>query len=135
MYLLDTNIISELRRPRPHGAVRAWFASLEPAAATISAVSAGEIQEGIERTRTTDPMKALEIEAWLVEYLSSITVLPLDADIFRNWARLMPKKQWHLGFDAMIAATAIRHGLIVATRNSGDFQHFPVQLFNPFDFH
>ena len=65
MYLLDTNVISELRRPKPHGAVLAWFASTGQARLYVSAVSVGEIQLGVERCRAQDPKKAHDIEAWL----------------------------------------------------------------------
>ena len=64
MYLLDTNVISELRRPKPHGAVLAWFESVADSDLHISAVSLGEIQAGIELTRDQDAAKAAEIEQW-----------------------------------------------------------------------
>ena len=68
MYLLDTNVVSELRRPRPHGGVIAWISTLEFLEVRISAgVTIGEIQTGIERTREQDAAKAAEIEGWLVE--------------------------------------------------------------------
>ena len=63
MYLLDTKVVSELRRPRPHGAVVAWLQSVDDASLFLSAVTLGEIQAGIERTREQDPAKAAEIEA------------------------------------------------------------------------
>ena len=65
MYLLDTNVVSELRKPKPHGAVLAWFEALEDTQIHLSAVSIGEIQAGIELTREQDASKAQEIEAWL----------------------------------------------------------------------
>lgn len=134
MFLLDTNVVSELRRVKPHGAVAAWLATLESSDFCLSAVTAGEIQQGVERTRIHDVMKALEIEAWLVEYLASTLVIPVDAEIFRTWAQLMYGRQQHLAMDAMIAATAIRRGLTLATRNVNDFQQFPVTIFDPFSY-
>jgi predicted nucleic acid-binding protein len=133
MFLLDTNVISELRRPRPHGAVVSWMDSLEPSSMSVAAATIGEIQTGMERTRDNNPAKALEIEGWLEDFLHRMTVLPMDAEAFRIWARLMHGAPRQLSEDAMIAATAIRHGLTVATRNTRDFQLFGIQLINPFE--
>jgi len=134
MFLLDANVVSELRRAKPHGAVTAWLATLESKDFCLSAVTAGEIQQGVERTRRHDAMKALEIEAWLVEYLASTLVIPVDAEIFRIWAQLMHGRQQNLAMDALIAATAIHRGLTLATRNVSDFQQFPVTIFDPFGY-
>lgn len=131
-YLLDTNVVSELRKPRPHGGVVSWLESLEDTQLYISVVTLGEIQAGIELTREQDPQKALEIEAWLDLLAGSYNILPMDAATFRAWARLMHRKSDTLYEDAMIAATAIVHGLVVATRNVADFNTLKVDLFNPF---
>lgn len=133
MYLLDTNVISELRRPKPHGAVLAWFESVPDNDLRISAVSLGEIQSGIELTRDQDARKAAELERWADIVATSYNVLPMDADVFRIWGRLMHRRSDTLYEDAMIAATAIRHNLTVVTRNVTDFLRFDVGLFNPFD--
>lgn len=132
-YLLDTNVVSELRKPRPHGGVVAWLESLDDAQLYLSAVTLGEIQAGIELTRDQDPGKAQEIEAWLALVAGAYSVLPMDASAFRAWARLMHKKSDTLYEDAMIAATANEHGLTVATRNVADFQALGLDVFNPFD--
>lgn len=131
-YLLDTNVISELRKLRPHGAVVAWLASLDDAQIFLSAVTIGEIQAGIELTREQDPSKAQEIEAWLVLVADAYQVLPMDAVAFRAWARLMHRTSNTLYEDAMIAATAHVHGLTVATRNVSDFNALGMAVFNPF---
>ncbi|MDA0190998.1 MAG: type II toxin-antitoxin system VapC family toxin [Proteobacteria bacterium] len=131
-YLLDTNVVSELRKPRPHGGVVAWLESLDDAQLYVSAVTLGEIQAGIELTREQDAQKALEIEAWLDLLAGSYNVLPMNAAIFRAWARLMHRKSDTLYEDAMIAATAVVHGLNVATRNIADFNALGVDVFNPF---
>ncbi|MEX8520565.1 MAG: type II toxin-antitoxin system VapC family toxin [Leptothrix sp. (in: b-proteobacteria)] len=133
MYLLDTNIISELRRQKPHGAVVAWLQSVDDKDLFISAVTIGEIQAGIELTREQDVAKATQIEQWLDLVADSYNVLPMDASIFRTWARLMHKTSDTLYEDAMIAATAKVHHLTVVTRNIADFRSFGVGLFNPFD--
>ncbi|MGV0983275.1 MAG: type II toxin-antitoxin system VapC family toxin [Limnohabitans sp.] len=131
-YLLDTNVVSELRKPRPHGAVVAWLESLDDAQLYVSAVTLGEIQAGIEMTREQDPQKAQEIEAWLALVAGAYNVLPMDAAAFTAWARLMHRKSDTFYEDAMIAATAKVHGLIVATRNVADFQALGFEIFNPF---
>jgi predicted nucleic acid-binding protein len=132
MYLLDTNVVSELRRLRPHGAVLAWLESIPAEPIYLSAVTLGEIQAGIERTRDRDPEKATEIEAWVDQVEQTSTVLPLDGRTFRIWARLMHHRSNDFIEDAMIAATALRHGLTVVTRNVRDFESFGVQILNPF---
>lgn len=132
IYLLDTNVVSELRRPRPHGGVLAWLESLDDAQLYLSAVTLGEIQAGIEITREQDPDKAKEIEAWLELVAGAYNVLPMDVAVFRAWAKLMHGKSDTLYEDAMIAATAKVHGLTVATRNVVDFNVFGVEVFTPF---
>jgi len=131
-YLLDTNVVSELRKPRPHGGVVAWLKSMDDAQLYLSAVTLGEIQAGIELTREQDPGRAEEIEAWLELLAGAYNVLPMDAATFRAWARLMHRKSNTLYEDAMIAATAKVHGLTVATRNVSDFNALGLEVFNPF---
>jgi predicted nucleic acid-binding protein len=131
-YLLDTNVVSELRKPRPHGAVVAWLSDQEEEQLFLSAVTMGELQAGIERTRHQDPSKASEIERWVDQLATSYQVLPMDTPCFREWGRIMDRKPDQLLEDAMIAATARVHRLIVATRNERDFSHLDVRILNPF---
>ncbi len=131
-YLLDTNVVSELRKQRPHGGVVAWLESIDDTQLYLSAVTLGEIQAGIELTREQDPDKANEIEAWLELVAGAYNILPMDAAAFRAWARLMHRKSDTLYEDAMIAATAKVHGLTVATRNVADFKALGLEVFNPF---
>jgi predicted nucleic acid-binding protein len=132
MYLLDTNVVSELRKPRPHGAVVAWIEGIEDADLYLCAVTLGEIQAGIEMTREQDAIKAAELEAWAEQLAASYNVLPMDAATFRLWAKLMHRQSDTIYEDAMIAACALKHKLTVVTRNVGDFANFQVPLLNPF---
>jgi toxin FitB len=132
VYLLDTNVVSELRRPRPHGAILAWLRQVSDAEIHLSAVTIGELQAGIEMTREQDPAKAAEIELWLEQVARTYNVLSMDAGIFRAWARLMHRRSDDLIEDAMIAATAIVHNLTVVTRNVRDFDRLGVRTLNPF---
>lgn len=133
MYLLDTNVISELRRSRPHGAVVAWLQGIADDDLHLSAVTLGELQAGVESTREQDPAKAAEIEAWIDQVAQTWNVLPLDGRTLRTWAKLMHRQQDHLIEDALIAATAIVHNLIVVTRNKRDFEVFGIKILNPFE--
>jgi len=132
MYLLDTNVVSELRKRRPHVAVVAWLRQLDQRDIYISAVTLGELQAGIEITREQDAAKAAEIEAWVDQLMEIWNVLPMDAATFRMSARLMHRRSGDLFEDAMIAATARVHGLKLATRNVKDFKDFGVEVFNPY---
>ncbi len=132
MYLLDTNVVSELRKLKPHGAVLAWLSSVDDAQLFISAVTIGEIQAGIELTREQDSEKAQEIENWLQQLAASYNVLPMDAAAFRAWAKLMHRQSDTLYEDAMIAAIAQVHSLVVVTRNVRDFKSLKAKVLNPF---
>jgi toxin FitB len=132
MYLLDTNVVSELRRPRPHGALLAWLESVSDADLHLSAVTIGELQAGVEITRDHNPERAAEIERWLEAVAETWNILAMDAPAFRRWAKLMHHRSDHLIEDAMIAATAATHDLTVVTRNMRDFEVFEVPTLNPF---
>lgn len=132
MYLLDTNVISELRKPRPHGAVVAWVERASNEDLHLSAVTLGELQSGVEITRDQDPEKAGEIESWVDLVGASWNVLPVDARTFRTWATIMHRRSDDLLIDGLLAATAIVHDLVVVTRNIRDFAPFEVDTLNPF---
>ncbi len=133
MYLLDTNVVSELRRRNPHKGVLNWIADVPVDQLFLSAVTVGEIQAGIEIAREQDIGKAAELETWLGRVLASYSVLTMDAAVFREWARLKHRQSDTLIEDAMIAATAVVHRLTIVTRNVRDFSQLGVTLLNPFE--
>lgn len=132
MFLLDTNVVSELRRPKPHGAVLAWLRQAPPEHLHLSAVTVGEIQDGIEATRQRDASKAKEIEHWLDTVETSYEVIPMNGRVFRRWAQLRFHNPNAAIEDAMIAATALVHEMTLVTRNTKDFRSFGVKLLDPF---
>ena len=134
MYLLDTNVVSELRRKKPHGAVVAWLQSVDDKDLYLSSVTLAEIQAGIEITRDQDIERAVELETWLDDVAATYNILDLDGNAFRAWAKLMHKKSDTLYEDGMIAAIAKVNKLIVVTRNVTDFESFDVKLLNPFEY-
>jgi toxin FitB len=133
VYLLDTNVVSELRRTRPHGGVLAFIDETPVEQLRLSAVTFGELQMGVELLRARDLAKANEIEAWIDRLPSRFDVLPADLTTYRAYVRLMHATPGAEAEDAMIAATALVHGLTVVTRNVRDFRRFGVPLLNPFE--
>ena len=131
-YLLDTNVVSEFRKNRPHGAVVAWRRSVPTHQLAIPSVVLGELQAGIELTCKQDPAKAVELEIWVESIQAYYTIMPADGPIFREWARLMHGKSSDVSSDALIAATARTRGLVIVTRNVKDFAPFDVPVFDPF---
>ena len=132
MYILDTNVVSELRRPRPNPAVVGWLSATTAGQIFIAAVSFGELQAGVEMTRRQDPEKAAAIESWIDAVAASYSIIPMDEVTFRRWARLMHRRSDDLIEDAIIAATAMVHNMTVVTRNLRDFEQFAVPTLNPF---
>ena len=133
MYLLDTNVVSELRRRHPHGAVVTWLQNTPDSSLFLSAVTIGELQAGAEITREQDADKAKEIEAWIDSLSLAYNILPMDTRAFRVWAKLLHRQSDTLYEDAMIAAIAIVHNLVVVTHNVRDFRSLGVETLNPFE--
>jgi predicted nucleic acid-binding protein len=133
VYLLDTNVVSELRKPRPHGAVVAWLERVADEDLHLSAVTLGELQAGVEMTRERDPEKAAEIETWIDRVAQTWNVLPVDGRTFRIWATLMHRGSDDLFAEGLIAATEWAHRLVVDTRNVRDFDPVVVYTLDPFE--
>jgi predicted nucleic acid-binding protein len=132
VYLVDTNVVSELRKPRPHPRVIVWLNGVSDRDLFLSAVTVAELQAGVEITRRQDPTKAAEIEAWIDQIAAVWNVLPMHVRIFRQWARLMHGRSDDHIEDAMIAATAHVHDLTVVTRDIRDFLPLGVRTLDPF---
>lgn len=134
-FLLDTNIVGELRKgTRCNSVVMNWYRQAAIEASFISVITLGEIRKGIESSRRTDLVKAQVLERWLKELESSFEehILPISVQIADIWGRFV-----HRGdvadIDGLIAATAAHHGYTVATRNTRDFQRCGVDYINPFE--
>lgn len=134
MYLLDTVVLSELRKRKRHSNVVAWFASVPAAELFLSAVTIGEIELGIERQRAVNADFAKELADWLDVTLRVYDerILSLDVRVARRWGRLAARIG-NKGLDLAIAATALEHGLTVVTRNVSDFAPTQAPVLNPFD--
>ena len=118
MLLLDTNVVSAVRRPDRHPEVARWLAAQQSEALFLSAVTIGEIRRGITRQERRDPPFARELTVWLTQLLTQFgdRVLSFDVPEAQHWGRLSAELG-HDTPDLMIAATALEHGLTVVTRN------------------
>ncbi|MCY3920785.1 MAG: type II toxin-antitoxin system VapC family toxin [Chloroflexota bacterium] len=135
MYLLDTNVVSELRRARPDRSVLAWLDGVPSEDLFFSAMTIAEIQRGIEKCRIDEPDHARELTDWLERrLLVGFEILPFDSRAAREWGRMMHNQPDRLAQDAVIAATASSHSLTVATRNVKDFRRLGAAYLNPFAF-
>jgi toxin FitB len=133
--LLDTMVLSELRKARPSKQVIAWMRAQEPSAIGLSVITLGEVERGIEKVRKTNPTFSAELAAWLEKMvlLYNANIVPFEASHARLWGRLSAK-HGHEGADVLIAASAMCLGLKVATRNISDFSQLGVEVINPFDY-
>ncbi len=133
-YLLDTNVISELRkRERGDAGVVRWAASVDPSALYTSVLVIGEIRRGIERKRRSDEAQATALDGWLEQIRISLgdRILPVDERVADVWGRIGVPDPLP-AIDGLIAATALVHGLTVVTRNIGDMGRTGAGTFNPF---
>jgi toxin FitB len=130
MYLLDTNTVSELRRMRPP--VRQWLEARASEELFISVISLGEIEKSIRRAASSDGAFSARLERWLIETrdLFAANTLPVTAEIALAWGRIAAGRTRDTA-DALIAATALVHGLTLVTRNTRDFADLPLRLLDP----
>lgn len=134
-YLLDTNVLSELRKgPRGHPHVRAWFATIPEHAIYLSVLVIGEIRRGIERIRSRDPRAATALETWLVRVITThhSRILVVDHKVAEEWGHMTAVRPLST-IDALLAATAKVHGLTLVTRNVTDITATGVSYLNPFE--
>jgi predicted nucleic acid-binding protein len=133
-YLLDTNVISELRKgQRCNPGVASWFAEVSSSEVYLSALTVGEIRKGIENLRPRDQGRAEALDAWLQELLEvySDRILLIDEAIADQWGRFNVPDSLPV-LDSLLAATASVHGLTLVTRNLKDVQRTGVGCLNPF---
>ena len=134
-YLLDTNIISEIRKgPRCHPNIAAWYSNLEEESLYLSVLVLGEIRKGIEGLRGRDAGKANVLDLWLEQLQTSFQsqILPVDITISQEWGRLSSLHTVPV-IDGLLAATATAHRLVLVTRNTRDFADLGIQVLNPFE--
>jgi predicted nucleic acid-binding protein len=133
MFLLDTNVISETRKPRPDPGLSRWLDGVPALDLYMCVMSLGEIRKGIERFRAADAKGAAEIEGWLndVEDAFEGRILPIDRRVAQSWGLFSARSDLH-AVDAMLAATARVHNLTLVTRNVRHVMPFGIDLLNPF---
>jgi hypothetical protein len=134
-YLIDTNIISEIRKGRQcDPGVAAWYASIDDGDVYLSVLVLGEIRKGIERVRPKDPDKARALEKWLATVQESFAdrVLPVDHLVADAWGRMSAKRSVP-SVDALLVATARVNRMTLATRNTSHVRDLGADVFNPFD--
>ena len=133
MYLLDTNVISELRRRTPSSTVTSWLASHADDDLFLSVIVIGEIRQGVERLRRRDPSQAAALDAWLQATVTAFQhrILPITVEVAQEWGRLNSRDPLPVT-DSLIAATALVHDLTVVTRNTADYEDAGVRVLDPF---
>jgi toxin FitB len=133
-YLIDTNVLSEARRPRASTAVMSWLASTPSQAKYLSVLTIGEMRGGVERIRLRDPSQATVLESWLEGIADEFRdrIVPVDTRVAERWGRLNAPEPFG-PIDGLIAATALVRGWTVVTRNVRHFERSGVPVLNPFD--
>lgn len=134
-WLVDTNIISEVRKgPRCHPGVAAWWAAVEDRDLFLSVLTLGEIRRGIEAIRHRDPAKAATLERWLSDVSEAFgaRIIGVDLAVAEAWGRMSVARSVPV-IDALLAATAQVHDLVLVTRNTADVSGLGVRTLNPFD--
>lgn len=132
-FLLDTNIVSEIRRKKPNNGVATWFESVRASDLFLSVLVVGEIRQGIERLVRRAPGRAEVLEKWLVQLVSTYgdRIAPITTDVAEVWGRLNAAERLPV-VDGLMAATALAHDWTLVTRNVRDVAPTGVRLLNPF---
>jgi toxin FitB len=132
-FLLDTNIVSEIRKKAPNAGVSAWFTSVPASDLFLSVMVIGEIRQGIERLARRDPAQAQAVNRWLgrLTDVYGDRIVPITAEVAEAWGRLNVPDPVPV-VDGLLAATALVHGWTLVTRNVGDVASTGVRLLNPF---
>jgi toxin FitB len=134
-YLIDTNIVSEVRKgTKCDPNVAAWYDSIDDANIYLSVLVLGEIRKGVERARPSDPARARVLEKWLTTVVGSFAerILPVDQAVADEWGRMSAKRPVST-VDALLAATAKVHSMTLATRNVSDVADLGASFINPFE--
>lgn len=133
-FLLDTNVMSEVRKPHANPHVRAWLTSVKGFDLYLSVLVVGEIRQGIERLRRRDPAQALAYDTWLTQLQQDYAdrILPITEKVAEEWGRLNSPNPVPV-IDGLLAATAKVEGLTFVTRNTADVARTGVRLLNPFE--
>lgn len=135
-YLIDTNVISEIRKGSQCSAkVTAWYGRIEDDSLYLSVLILGEIRKGVERARPKNPAKARNLEKWLLAVASAFSgrVLPIDVAVAEEWGRMNAIRPVPV-IDGLLAASAKVHGMTLVTRNIVDVADLGAAVFNPFEF-
>jgi len=135
-FLLDTNVVSDLRKPRPNPGLASWITSADEETLFLSVLSIGELRIGI--TVQTDAKKRAALETWFISDLIPRfqgRILAFDLDVAQEWGRIEGRARLSSGklpvVDSQLAATALHHGLTLVTNNEGDFSRTGASILNP----
>ena len=131
-FLLDTNVLSDLRKPRPNAALVQWFADQDADGLFLSVITTGEIRQGIERLRHRDAHRATTLDQWLSDLLRLYgdRILGVDQTIANQWGRFRAVRSLPV-LAALVAATAHVHGLTIVSRTEKDFAGLDLTVLNP----
>jgi predicted nucleic acid-binding protein len=131
-FLLDTNVISEIRKPSPDARVEEWFALIFPDDLFLSVLVVGELRQGVQSLARRDPVQARSLEHWLRELVESFhdRLAPITVGIADRWGRLNVPDPLPV-IDGLLAATALEHDWTLVTRNVSDFAASGARVLNP----
>ena len=135
-YLLDTNVVSEVRRLRPDPAVGAWVRGTDDSQLYLSVLVVGEVRAGVERLRSRDPAQSASLEEWLETLIEGFgdRVLDVTSVIAETWGRLRANASLPV-VDSLLAATALVHGLVLVTRDTSTAERTGVPFLDPWQSH